>query len=80
MKLVSMTKNINIRLDDDIIKDLDLISQWEETYRTYIIRQLLRKSITIRKLEYAAKLYQEKKASIGKAVDIANVSLWEFQD
>ncbi|OLS16814.1 MAG: hypothetical protein HeimC3_51340 [Candidatus Heimdallarchaeota archaeon LC_3] len=75
-----MAKNLNIRLDDDLLTDLDLISKWDEIDRTSVIRQLLRRAITLKKLDYGVRLYQEGKASIGKTAEIAGVSLWELHD
>lgn len=75
-----MSKIINIRLDEELLANVDEISSWDESERSETIRRLLRKAINLRKLDYAVKLYQENKASIGKAAEIANISIWELQD
>ena len=75
-----LSKIINIRLDEELLANVDEISSWDESERSETIRKLLKKAINLRKLDYAVKLYQEEKASIGKAAEIANISLWELQD
>lgn len=75
-----MTKVINIRLDDDLIKDLELICKWEKNDRSSLIRRLLDYGIEKTKLDHSIRLYSEEKVSIGRAAEIAGVDLWTFHD
>ena len=74
------SKIVNIRLDQETIDALEQICKWEKTDRSSVIRKLLEKAIDRSRLDYGIKLYQERKASIGKAAELANIDLWSFHD
>lgn len=71
---------INVRLNEDTLDALDLICQIEKTDRSSIVRKLLEKAIERSRLEYGIKLYQDGKASIEKAAELAKIDIWSFHD
>ncbi|MBD3231024.1 MAG: hypothetical protein GF329_22785 [Candidatus Lokiarchaeota archaeon] len=75
-----MGKTYTSRLPDEMAKDIEEIVEIEKLDRSSIIRRLLDKGINQWKEEYALKLYQNKKISLGKAAEICSLSIWEFLD
>lgn len=45
-----------------------------------LIRRLLKMSINEEKIEIAVKMYIDEKISLGKAAELAGVSIWEMLD
>jgi len=73
-----MGKTITSRLPDDMIEEIENIAEIEKLDKSSVIRRLLNSAIPVWKLEYALKLYQNKKISIGKAAELSSISIWEF--
>ncbi|MEE9378327.1 MAG: UPF0175 family protein [Candidatus Lokiarchaeia archaeon] len=75
-----MGKTITSRLPDEMVEDIERIAEIEKLDRSSVIRRLLNRAIPEWKLEYALKLYQDKKISIGKAAELSSISIWEFME
>ncbi len=69
-----------VRLQKNLLKEADKLAEKELSDRTTILRQAIAKGLQALKLEYALTLYQQKKVSIGKAREIADITFWEFMD
>ncbi|MGQ4914563.1 MAG: UPF0175 family protein [Candidatus Asgardarchaeia archaeon] len=69
---------INVRVDKQLIKDLDDIAKDEKTDRASIIRQILAEVVQKRKMKKAIELYRKGLISLEKAAEIAGVSLWDM--
>ena len=69
-----------VRLEQSLVKELDNLAKTEHTDRTSILKQVLNAGIKEIKIRYALQLYQEGRVSVGKAKELAGVSLWEFLD
>ncbi|MHA1651766.1 MAG: UPF0175 family protein [Candidatus Helarchaeota archaeon] len=67
-------------LPDDLKKEIDYLKQILKEDQSSLIRRLLWKSIESEKIEFAVKLYLEEKISLGKAAEIANISIWQMLD
>lgn len=75
-----MGDKISIILPDDLKEEIEkLIELYKEDQSSYI-RKLLWKSIAQEKLEYKLKEYLSDKISMGKAAEIAGISIWEMLD
>ncbi len=75
-----MGDKISIILPDDLKEEIDKLRElYKEDQSTYI-RKLLWKSIAQEKLDYALREYINDKISIGKAAEIAGISIWEMLD
>jgi len=61
-----------------MVEEIEKIAGVEKLDKSSVIRRLLSKAIPSWKLEYAIKLYQNKEISIGKAVELSSLSLWEL--
>ncbi|MHA1343872.1 MAG: UPF0175 family protein [Promethearchaeota archaeon] len=75
-----MGDKISIILPEDLKKEIDKLREVYKEDQSSFIRRLLWKSITQEKLEYAIKEYLNDKISIGKASEIAGISIWEMLD
>lgn len=78
-ELVSMTV-ITARVPDELAKEVERIARVESLDKSTTIKRLLIRAVQAWKKDYALKLYQEGKISIGKAAETAGVSLWELID
>lgn len=66
---------ISIILPDNLKKEIDKLRELYKEDQSSFIRKLLRKSIAREKLEFALKEYLNDKISIGKASEIAGISI-----
>ena len=75
-----MSKVIATRVNEDFMKDIELICKVEGLDKATVIKRLLTEGLKKWKLDYAIKLYCDGKVSLWRAARIANISLWEFID
>ena len=75
-----MGDKISIILPDDLKVEIDKLRELYKEDQSSIIRKLLWKSIAQEKLEYALKEYLSDKISMGKAAEIAGISIWDMLD
>lgn len=71
---------ITARVSDELAKEVERIASVESLDKSTTIKRLLIRAVQAWKKDYALKLYQEGKISIGKAAETAGVSLWELID
>lgn len=71
-----MTKVVTVRLPGADVKLVEQLAKWEEKDKSTAIREL----VAYGKIYLAIKLYKEGKISIGRASEIANLSLSETMD
>jgi predicted HTH domain antitoxin len=71
---------ITARVPEDLAKEVEQIAQAEALDKSTTIKRLLIQAVQTWKVDYALRLYQEGKISIGKAAETAGISLWELID
>ena len=71
---------ITTRVPDELAKEVERIAQTESLDKSTTIKRLLIQAVQTWKIDYALKLYQDGKISIGKAAETAGISLWELLD
>jgi len=71
---------ITTRVPDELAEEVERIAQAEALDRSTTIKRLLIQAIQTWKIDYALRLYQNGKISIGKAAETAGISLWELLD
>jgi predicted HTH domain antitoxin len=71
---------ITTRVPDELAKEVERIAEAEALDKSTTIKRLLIQAVETWKIDYALKLYQEEKISIGKAAETAGVSQWELLD
>jgi predicted HTH domain antitoxin len=75
---IIMGQSITSRLPDDIIKEIEKISKAEQLDKSSVVRRLLAKAIAQWNLDCALDAYQKGDASLGRATEMAKVSIWSF--
>lgn len=71
---------VGTRLPLDLVRELELIEDVEQSGRSTTVRRLLSKAIQQWKLEHYARLYGDGKLTLARAARDAGVSLWEMMD
>lgn len=71
---------VSTRLPLDLVRELELIEDVEQSDRSTTVRRLLSKAIQQWKLEHYARLYGDGKLTLSRAARDAGVSLWEMMD
>jgi predicted HTH domain antitoxin len=67
-------------MPDDLKKEIDNLKTLYNEEQSSLIRRLLKKSINDEKIEIAVKMYIDEKISLGKAAELAGISIWEILD
>ncbi|KPV62167.1 MAG: hypothetical protein AOA65_2059 [Candidatus Bathyarchaeota archaeon BA1] len=70
----------SILLPQNYLKEIDSIAKDQGLDRATLIRQLLITGIKEYKVKLATELYRNEKISLGKAAEIADISIWEMMD
>ena len=73
-------KHITARVPDDIYEVIEMIREEDQLDRSTTIKRLLERGIEDWQLETAVRQYQDGAISIGRAADLAGISIWRFLD
>jgi len=68
------------RVPEELVKEVEKIAEIEALDKSTTLKRLLIRAVQAWKIDYAIKMYQEGRISIGKAAEMAGVSLWEIGD
>ena len=71
---------VGTRLPEEIVRDLEVIEQAEQTDRSTTVRKLLHRAIREWKLEHYSRAYGNAQLTLARAAQEAGVSLWEMMD
>ena len=69
---------MNLRLDDDLIKEFEELAKEENLDRSSLVRKILLEGLQQERLNFAIQKYMLKEVSIERAAEIARISLHEF--
>lgn len=72
------TRILSTRIEDVIVSQIDNFSNNEGLDRASFIKNLIIKGLAEYKLNSAVRLYREKKVSLSRASEIAEISLYDF--
>ncbi len=75
-----MATTISVRLDNDLLRDLNKVEKSWQTDRSESIRRLLAEAVQSWKINDVLDKLRQHKISIGKASEECDVSLWEMLD
>ena len=73
-----MSDVISIRPTEEIERRLDKLSELEHIERTALVKKLILKGAQEELKEQALGLFRDRKVSIGKAAEIAGISVYEM--
>jgi len=69
---------MNLRLDEDLIKEFEELAEQENLDRSALVKKILIEGLQQERLSFAVQKYILKEISIEKASEIAKMSLHEF--
>ena len=75
-----MGEGVIARVPKEIKQEIEFFAKHENTDKSDIIRNLLAMAVKHKRLEYALSEYGGRKASLGKAAEIAKVPLSDFME
>lgn len=75
-----MNETISVRIPKEELDELEKLSQQERLTRAILLRQVLRIGIQQKRLEFAMKEFQERRATAWKAARLAGIPLTKFLD
>ena len=75
-----MGDKISFVIPEELKKEIDNLKEMYKEEQSSLIRRLLWRSINEEKTDFAIKEYLNEKISMGKAAEIAGISIWEILD
>ncbi len=69
-----------VRLPAELLEELDALSRMLGTERSEVIREALRYGVKELRLRVALELYSKGKVSLGRAAEIAGITVWELYE
>ncbi|HDZ18294.1 MAG TPA: ribbon-helix-helix protein, CopG family [bacterium] len=73
-----MTKQMNLRLDEELIKEFEELAENENLDRSALIKKVLIEGIQQERFNFAIKKYVLQEISLERAAEIAKISLHEL--
>ena len=73
-----MTKQMNLRLDEELIKEFEELAEQENLDRSALVKKILIDGLHQERLNFALQKYLRKEISIERAAEIARVSLHDL--
>ena len=74
------TRQLNIRIPDNLLEQLELIAIEEQLDRTTVARKILAEGIGQWRLKHALKLYEKGQVTKERAAEMAGVSIYDIMD
>lgn len=74
------TKRISVTIPEDLLKESEELAEERLEDRSTVIRQLIAEGLKAEKKKKAVDMYMDKKVSLEKAAEIADVSVWKMLD
>lgn len=75
-----MTRNVSVRLDEDLVREVDELAAMENIDRSQLLRYVFKQGLEQHRLELAITRYAEGELSVSEAADLAGVAVGEFMD
>lgn len=73
-------KHVTARVSQDLYEKIERIREEEQTDRSTAIKRLLERGVGDWQVETAVRRYREGTVSLGRAAELADVSVWRFLD
>ncbi len=71
---------VSVRLEEEILKYAEERAKEEKIPKSAVIRKLVALGLEYDRLKKAVELYRDRKVSLGKAAEIANVPITQMMD
>lgn len=73
-------KHVTARVSEDLYEKIERIREEEQTDRSTAIERILERGVGDWQIETAVRRYREGTISLGRAAELADVSVWRFLD
>jgi len=73
-------EHVTTRVPEELYEDIERVQQQEKTDTSTTVKRLLEEGVKNWKISDAVGKYQNGEVSVGKAAELAEVSLWEFTE
>ncbi len=80
MKVTMDRPQVNIRLERELLEELDDMAEAESLDRAELVRRLVREGMKRERVALALRRYREGEISSGRAAEMARISLYEMLD
>lgn len=74
-----MPESVGIRMDEELLNNLNELSREENMDRSTLVRKLLRKGLKEWKKDQAAERYRRGEITLTKAAEEAEITIWEME-
>ncbi len=71
---------VSVRLEDELLKYAEQRAKEEKIPKSAVIRKLLALGVEYERLKRGIELYRDKRASLGKAAEIAGIPISQMMD
>jgi len=78
--MAEAVRQLNIRIPESLIEELERIATEEQVDRTSVARKLLTEGVNRWRLEHALHLYQQGQITKERAAEMAGVSIYDILD
>lgn len=73
-------KHVTARVPEDTYEMIEMIREEEQTDRSTAIKRLLERGIEEWRIDTAVRRYQDGSISLGRAAELAGISIWRLLD
>lgn len=73
-------KHVTARVSEDLYEKIERVREEEQTDRSTAIKRLLERGVGDWQVETAIRRYREGSVSLGRAAELADLSVWRFLD
>ncbi len=75
-----MAHTVSVRLSKDTLREVDRLAARLKTDRSEALRRFIDRGLREARIDMALELLRERKASMGRAAEVAGVTLYEMLD
>lgn len=73
-------RHVTTRVPEELFEAIEEVREAEQTDRSTAVKRLLQRGIADWRVETAIRRYRDGEVSMGRAVEIADLSRWRFLD
>lgn len=73
-------KHVTTRVSEDLYEKIERVQKAEQTDRSTAVKRLLERGVGDWQIDTAVRRYREGTISVGRAAELADVSVWRFLD
>lgn len=75
-----MTRNVSVRLDEDLVREVDELADMENIDRSQLLRHVFKEGLAQHRHDLAIERYAEGELTVSEAANLAGVAVGRFMD